>query len=284
MATQLLEYQLDESGFNAECYFPGMTFDDFDTPGDVSLWKICRMFEAGRVVPFIHGNYLDFNKLRSSRFHFSLIGGDYYFDSCRSIWEVARRFHYFPYKITVELINVGQSSITIREVLVNLLDNKEIATFYGKFVYVDKMTKRSQVLPHWHRLKYQKAESDDKMQFDSSLKSAPDNAYRVKRSIAASDTFNDHTNQASYVRFALDAAECARKAQCLSQFTSDICQYPVLKMCTSYRGETLLNDEITTSVWQDNNTPAVLNFTIHKDNTLCFTASVTFKPAPCSKL
>lgn len=35
MATQVLEYRLevDESSLKAECYFPGMTYDDFDRAG-----------------------------------------------------------------------------------------------------------------------------------------------------------------------------------------------------------------------------------------------------------
>ena len=55
------------------------------------------MIEAGRSVPFYQGNYLGFKDLRSDNFGFYLLGGDYYFDPC--MWEVARKYQYFPYKV-----------------------------------------------------------------------------------------------------------------------------------------------------------------------------------------
>ncbi|CAL1547718.1 unnamed protein product [Lymnaea stagnalis] len=285
MATQVLDYRLDidEKNFKAESYFPGIAYDDYDREGGISPWKICRMFEAGRVVPFLQGNFLDYLNLCSKNFGIFVLGGDYYFDSC--LWEVTRRYHYFPYKISIELINVGQTSMTIREVLTNLLDNKEIATFYGTVVYVDKLAKRSQPLPYWHRTKYQGAASSEKVQLDSSVTKAPDKAFKVKTLIAASDTdLNGHTNQASYVRFCLDAAEAARRANHLKLLTRDICRYPILKLSTSYRRETLAGEAITTSVWQDDTTPTVIHFALHCGDTLAFTACVTFKPKACSRL
>uniref|UniRef100_A0A0B6ZJ21 Uncharacterized protein n=1 Tax=Arion vulgaris TaxID=1028688 RepID=A0A0B6ZJ21_9EUPU len=285
MATEVQDYRLeiDKKSFKAESYFPGITYDDYDRAGGISPWKICRMFEAGRMVPFFQGNFLDFNNLRTGNFTIFVLGGDYYFDPC--LWEVARKYHYFPYKISVELINLGQTSLTVRQVLTNLLDQKEIATFYGKLVYVDRNTKRSQVLPNWHRLKYQSVESQDRVRLETSMPRIPDNAFSAKTVVGASDTdHNGHTNQGSYIRFCLDAAELARRAQQLHCLINDICLYPVIKMTTAYRGETLAGDELTTSVWEDNLTPRILHFVIMRGRTLVFVSTITFKDRPCSKL
>ncbi|BFZ22611.1 hypothetical protein BsWGS_25650 [Bradybaena similaris] len=285
MATQVLDYRLeiDDKNFTAESYFPGITFDDFDRAGGISPWKICRMFEAGRTVPFFVGNFLDFNNLRTGNYTFFVLGGDYYFDPC--LWEVARRYHYFPYKIKVELINVGQTSLTIREVLTNLLDQKEIATFYGKLVYVDSKAKKSQVLPYWHRMKYRNVESTDRVRLETSKPRIPEHAFSAKTVVGASDTDHiGHTNQASYIRFCLDAAELARRARVLHRLTHDICLYPIVKMSTAYTGETLAGQELSTSVWEDELSPSILHFVIKREDTVAFVSSITFKDKPCSKL
>ena len=48
-------------------------------------------------------------------------------------------------QISIQLINLGETSVSIRQVLTNTLDGREIATFYCKLVYVDKLAKSSQV-------------------------------------------------------------------------------------------------------------------------------------------
>ncbi|KAK0055866.1 hypothetical protein Bpfe_014735 [Biomphalaria pfeifferi] len=285
MATQVLDYRIvvDEKNFKAESFFPGLAFVDFDRTGGLALWNISRLFESGRIVPFFQANFLDYKTLRSDQNTFFLLGGDYYFDSC--LWNVPRKFHYFPYKITIELINVGQTSITVREVLINLLDGKEIATFYGKLVYVDRITKKSQALPEWYRRKYEAAKSSRIVKFETAVPAIPQNRHQVSVTVTPSDTdYNGHNNQGSYVRFCMDAAETARQSQFLKGFTGDICLYPVVKLTACYKGETLAGDNLMTSVWQDDTSPSELNFAIHKGTKLAFTACITFKSTCCSKL
>ncbi|XP_005109100.1 uncharacterized protein LOC101860848 [Aplysia californica] len=285
MATQVTDYRLEinESRFRAESYFPGITYDDFDRAGGISPWKICRMFEAGRNVPFYQGNFLELQDLRSENFGFYVLGGDYYFDPC--VWEVARKYQYFPYKISIELINQGETSLTFREILINTLDGKEIATFYGKLVYVDKSAKRSQVLPYWHRMKYRSVESPDRVRIDFTLSQVPSDACRVKTLVSASDVdHNGHTNQASYVRFCMDAAESVNRRKQLKRFSGDICLYPIMKLSTAYRSETYVGDELSTCLWQDDLSPFMIHFVLFREDTIVFSATVTFKNAPCSKL
>ncbi|GFO31774.1 hypothetical protein PoB_005827900 [Plakobranchus ocellatus] len=288
MATQVQDYaiDIDTDALKVESHFPGISYDDFDRGGGISPWKICRMFEAGRSIPFFQGNFLDFNQLVSRNFGFFVLGGDYYFDSC--LWEVTRKYHFFPYKIRLELINVGQTSLTIRQVLVNKLDSKEIATFYGKLVYVDKLARRPTALPYWHREKFghlkKEMDGQAKIMVDSK-KVVPEGAFQVETLVAASDTdHNGHTNQGSYVRFCLDAAETANKAGVLECVQGDICFYPILKMTVSYKGETYHGDRLITSVWPDDLSPPVLHFAIKRQGKLVLTASITFKPRPKSKL
>lgn len=285
MATKVTSYKLDidESGLRAESHFPGITYDDFDRGGGISPWKICRMFEAGRMVPFYQGNFLEIENLRSENFGFYVLGGDYYFDPC--LWEVARKYNYFPYKISIELINRGDTSLTIRQILVNTLDGKEIASFYGKLVYVDKTAKKAQVLPYWHRMKYRSVESPDRVRIDSTLTQVPQDACRVKTLVTASDCdHNGHANQASYIRFCMDAAESANRRKLLKKFNRDICLYPILKISAAYRSETYIGDELTTCLWQDELSPLMIHFVFLRQEKIVFSASVSFKNAPCSKL
>jgi len=285
MATLVTDYRLDvsESGLQAVSYFPGVSYDDYDRAGGIAPWKVCRMIEAGRSVPFYQGNYLGFKDLRSDNFGFYLLGGDYYFDPC--MWEVARKYQYFPYKISIELINLGETSVTLREVLTNTLDGKEIATFYGKMVYINKLAKKSQVLPYWHRMKYRSVETPHRVRIDQTQSQVPQGAFRVKTLVSASDCdHNGHTNQASYIRFCLDAAESVNRRQPLKRFNGDICLYPITKMSTAYRSETYLGDELCTCLWQDDLSPFRIHFVLLRDKTIVFSASMSFKNAPCSKL
>jgi len=285
MATEVRGYRLDvaDSGMSAESYFPGITYDDYDRAGGIAPWKVCRMFEAGRTVPFFQGNFLGFQDLRSTHFGFYVLGGDYYFDP--SMWEVARKFDYFPFKISIQLINLGETSVSIRQVLTNTLDGREIATFYCKLVYVDKLAKSSQVLPYWHRLKYRSVESPHRVRIDTSVTSAPTSATTVRTQVAASDVdHNGHTNQASYVRFCLDAAEATNRQTGLHRFHGDVCLYPITKMSVAYRQETHLGDLLDVTLWQDELSPFQIHFLLQHDGKIAFSATIFFKNAPCSKL
>ncbi|RUS90068.1 hypothetical protein EGW08_002181 [Elysia chlorotica] len=284
MATHVKEYDLvlDSQKLQAESHFPGISYDDFDRGGRISPWKICRMFEAGRAIPFILGDFLDRSRLTSDKAGLFVLGGEYYFDSC--LWDATRKYNFFPYKVTLEVINVGQSSLTFRQVLINKLDNKELATFYMKMVLVDLHTKRPIARPQWHQEKFRhlQGSQDDRVKVLLNAKLAvPEGAFQAETLVVPSDTdFNGHTNQASYVRFCLDAAEAANKAGFLQYVDGDICRYPILKISISYKGETTSGDRLFTSVWQDDLSPQVLNFATYRAEKLVLVVSITFKPKP----
>ena len=87
--------------------------------------------------------------------------------------------YFFTPQISIELINLGETSVTLREVLTNTLDGKEIATFYGKMVYINKLAKKSQVLPYWHRMKYCSVETPHRVRIDQTQSQVPEDAFRV---------------------------------------------------------------------------------------------------------
>lgn len=284
MGTHMQNYDLvmDSKRMKAESHFPGITYDDFDRGGGLCPWKVCRMFEAGRAIPFNLGNYTDWNNIAAGNRTAFVLGGEYYFDSC--LWDVASKFSYFPYKVTLEVINMGKSSMTFRQVLINKLDNKELATYYMKMVVVDKVTRRPAALPSWHRERFHHLDAtlDKKAEFVLDTDTAvPESAFQAETLIAPSDTdLNGHTNQASYVRFCLDAAEAANKAGALEYIHGDICKYPILKICISYKRETNAGDRIFTSVWQDKLSPQTLHFASQLDGKVVSAASISFKPTP----
>uniref|UniRef100_A0A0B7A1V0 Uncharacterized protein n=1 Tax=Arion vulgaris TaxID=1028688 RepID=A0A0B7A1V0_9EUPU len=286
MATQFVNYRLevDDNKVKAECYFPGIAYDDYGRAGNINPWKVLRMFEAGRAIPFRIGNLLDYIDLISAGNYGSFaLGGDYYFDP--SLWEVGHGYQYFPYKITIELVSIGQTSFTVRQVLFNTIDHKELASFIGKLVFVDTKTKRPQAFPSWHNIKYSTLQSQDTFKVDVPVTSVPDYAFSRTFVVTASDTdHNGHTNQASYVRFCLDATEAARRHQFLHHFTSDICFYPIVKMSVAYRGETLCGDELTVSLWDIGHNSSNLHFAISRGTTIVFVAAVKFRESAVSKL
>ncbi|GFR65087.1 hypothetical protein ElyMa_003647300 [Elysia marginata] len=284
MATHVQDYQLvlDPKRLKAETHFPGISYDDFDREGCISPWKLCRVFEAGRAMPFYTGNFADWNILMSDNTAAFVVGGEYYFDLC--VWDAVRKFNNFPYKVTIEVINVGKSSLTFRQVLINKLDNKELATHYLKVVVVDKVTRRPKAVPSWHRDKYRHVEAtlDKRAEFVINTElNVPGGAFQAETLVQPSDTdSNGHTNQASYVRFCLDAAECANRAGVLEYVQGDICIYPILKMSISYKGETKSGDRILTSVWQDKLSPQMLHFVSYCRGKIVLATSITFKSRP----
>ncbi|KAK3797365.1 hypothetical protein RRG08_045723 [Elysia crispata] len=284
MATHVQEYDvvIDLQKHQVESHFPGISYDDFDRGGSISPWKICRMFEAGRAIPSIVGNYLDGNTLTTDKHALFVLGGEYYFDPC--LWDVARKFNYFPYKVTLETINLGQTSVTLRQVLINKLDNKELATFYLKMVLVDRISRRPTTLPSWYQEKFKdvKGRVGDQAKFllNSQLV-VPEGAFQVERQVMPSDTdHNGHTNQGSYVRFCLDAAQVANKAGVLEYVQGDICLYPVLKISISYKGESDSGDRLMTHLWQDDLSPQMLHFATYREAKLILVATITFKSRP----
>ena len=82
----------------------------------------------------------------------------------------------------MELISVGGTSITYRQILVNELDNRELATFYYKMVYVNAKTRRPEPLPSWFRDKSRplqgKTEGQAKVLINSG-KPVPKGAFQV---------------------------------------------------------------------------------------------------------
>ncbi|CAG5125069.1 unnamed protein product [Candidula unifasciata] len=291
MAVQLLDYrcEIDETNIKAACYFPGISYDDFDRAGNISPWKISRMFESGRSILFRRFNYLDVSELKGDNaFTHFILGSHYTFDPC--LWNMFSKDKNFPFKVTSELINLGQKSIAFKEVIINLLDNKQLASYTGKLVYIDRKTKRPKNYPSWHSLKYSHAPTDNDVNISVNVTYIPETAFTWKFVVMPSDIDNNgHTNQASYIRFFLDTAEMARCAKHLHHFTSDICLYPITTLSIMYKKEILCGQEVSASVWESEAKPSILNFALKKSGSnegddLAVVATASFRDNPSSKL
>ena len=89
--------------------------------------------------------------------------------------------------------------------------------------------------------------------------------------------FQDHTNQAQYVRIAMDAATEACHAGRLRTFEDDLGRYCIKEMKTRYAAECKQGDNVTIYTWVDNADHCILHSQMEKEGgTVLFQALFKF--------
>ena len=145
---------------------------------------------------------------------------------------------------------------------------------------VDKATRKPTAIPAWWRDKYSKCVQGQGQSLVIPRVRVPDLTHNYDVKVAWTDMDNyKHTNYVSYIRYCQDAALDATHAGFFTRVKGDFLTYNVNKMDISYRGESVANDLLTVHVWENEENPFVLHFTITKNDTLIFQNTITlFEP------
>lgn len=263
-------------------HFGHMSFDDFSRSDTVSHWKMTKIMEAGRLFG-LRAGVVDYSTIVNDRFTTFELGAVYQCDD--ALWRIPLGTQ-FPYKISLELEDVGKTSVTLSSRLVNKLDNKTLVHHRGKIVYVDRKSHRPAPLPEWVLEKYKTVQSQNKrpLALPRTSPQAPENAYGYTVTVAASDTdFNGHTNQASYFRYCCDASQAAVKDGKLKEFGPDISRYPLQGITSVFPGESGLGDTLRVLLWQQDGRPEVVRYVIVREEgqkPVIFHATMTYGLSP----
>ncbi|KAK7092307.1 uncharacterized protein [Littorina saxatilis] len=231
-------------------HFSHLSYDDFSRTETIQHWKLSKVFESGRY----HGLYagvLDFPKIVNRQFTLFVLGIEYTFHP--DLWKVPKGM-VFPFKISLEVVDMGRTSVTLFSQLVNTLDGRELATSRCKCVYTDRVTRRPVPWPQWIVHKYTPAINQKRsVDLPKAVPEVSALAYSYKVRVGASDTdINGHTNHGSYVRYCCDAAQAALKAGVLvlTPFHRDINRYPLKEHKIMYVGESAMGDNLQVLLWQ----------------------------------
>ncbi|KAK7489487.1 hypothetical protein BaRGS_00019286 [Batillaria attramentaria] len=132
------------------CHFSHFSFGDFGRSDILRHWSVTKIMEEGRLFG-LRAGLMDYPSIVNDTCTTFELGPVYTFD--QALWTVPVGTQ-FPYKISVELQDVGKTSATLFCRLVNKLDNKTLATYRGKLVYVNRSTRRPVAFPDWFQQKY----------------------------------------------------------------------------------------------------------------------------------
>ncbi len=99
------------------------------------------------------------------------------------------------------------------------------------------------------------------------------------REVQPSDTdYLVHTNQASYIKFALDGIAKAAREGVLSGIKDDVCFYRGHTAATLHLGESFVGDLLTVKVWENQENPLQIHCVIRKKEYDIFYSDLSFYP------
>lgn len=223
--------------------------------GHWGIWNIMRLFEASKYAL----------TMNTDIFRQTLESKDYTLMTRRQKFKLSQRLHdnislftrFLP-KVAYELVEIGDSSFTIHQQLLdNLSGSRKIfAECLTREVHVDLKTKQPAALisevNHRYSDLYRKTSAiwHTKNIFPDDVKKNP--SYTMSICVPYSDMdFMQHMSQASYCKYYTDCATNAIDAGVFRHFEHDICWYPILEVDIEYRGGLVAGETIEVQTWQD---------------------------------
>ncbi|XP_076440116.1 uncharacterized protein LOC143279812 [Babylonia areolata] len=230
-------------------HYSHLSLSDFGRAECLPHWKIAQEFEAAGFYSAQAG-LAGMGSLRQEHI--------VYFTRCShyninpSVWTIPRGF-IFPYKIGLQLAEVGRTSVTFSGQIINKLDGHTLARGFVKLVFLDARTGQPALVPEWYSTKYANVAQPQNgpFLFTRVGPEPPATAFCYRVEVAASDTdLHGHTNQNSYIRFCCDAAQAAVTAKALPGFHTDIARYPLTEQATMYIDQSTTGDRLHVHLWQ----------------------------------
>lgn len=158
-------------------------------------------------------------------------------------------------------------------------DDTKIGSFMTKHIAADKKTRRAVALPeyffkdiqsHFANIKPQTIERAD-------LPIIPSKAYSFNvRALLSDCDYNNHVNQATYLKWCSDAASEGATSGHFSYFNKHIELYPLKLMKMYYNGEGLVKDELVIYVWECEKDTHGLVFAIQNQGNIIFHMELSF--------
>lgn len=194
-------------------------------------------------------------------------------------------FNTLKQKYVLDIAQVGRTSFSFLTRLFDAEKGELLAELMLKYVLIDRSTRRPTPLPDTFLQKYKDLKPAVVSPMDLTIKAFPPledvdrKVFKMKALPLHSDTDrNNHVNQSVYLRYCCDCATEAALKGVYRRFTSDICWYPVEEISLHHVNESLVNQELIVSTWQDSFNFQLIHFLIYNNNKLLLKASFIFHP------
>ncbi|CAH1774403.1 unnamed protein product [Owenia fusiformis] len=258
--------KVDRNGTRAQVTIPGLSYDDFDRTGNLSVWKIARLVEISRAF----------------KADFASIGTDL----TKTFMVIGKQMAINPkfyvnanigLSLTyVKALNyIGDGSIGCKVEIKDTKTDELYVECQDYFAYVDISARKAAKLPTQYK---------DKMKIWSTITPTyfltpkrGEHCFTHKLNVTHSDMdVLYHTNQAAYVKYSMDCAEMARKENFYSLFKDDMGEYHAVSWDASYKGESEVGDQLEVVTWEDTTDANILHFEIDKNGKAIYFSTIKF--------
>ncbi|KAL3835940.1 hypothetical protein ACJMK2_021401 [Sinanodonta woodiana] len=274
--------ELDEEKCEATVSHPGLSADDFDM---ITLrpcvWKVMKVIGAARY--FAHHirlddtgrTFRDYGKLTDGQLTF-LVASELVFTPDLYDINVPKT----PLIIKVQGGHIGNTSYNSVSTMLSR-DNKFLCSNVNQVVLINKDTRRPMPLPDWWKSKYSKSAVDKRpVRFEKEVR--PDKTSSFQIHVVWSDTDNNnHTNYASYIRYAIDAAHFISKQGEIDEI-KDMLNNGISKLEILHLGESTEGDILDIFMWAVQSTQNKLIVQMDKGDNTVFQCCMHYFENPLS--
>ena len=177
---------------------------------------------------------------------------------------------------------VGNTSFVWNYVITDYITGVELGKAETQMVFVDISTRRPAKIPEvaYERL----AEPNSKPLIIPPFPLKPALHYRFQLHIASSDTdFNQHTNQAVYIRMCMDAVS-AGALQGQFSFPKEVVYYNPRSVSVNYVKESKMGESLEIACWEDRSNPISVCCEVTKGSEVICQCQLEFDYDKSSKL
>ncbi|KAK6181632.1 hypothetical protein SNE40_009453 [Patella caerulea] len=237
-------------------HHPGLSFESYDRDGNPSITSIMKVLMSARAYAYHNpidstgATFLDYAKMTDDCFTF-MASSEIEVEKMMYDIQVVKT----PLDVKVNLGNIGKSSLNSVAEVTLPFNGMTLLRNVNQVVVIDKLTRKPKPVPDWWKEKYSGCTIRNQPLIIPKLV-RPNKYYTYKFYVAWSDTDNyNHTNSASYSRFAINAIQNASSNKYFNSLTQDKLNSGIKKIQMSYIGESAEGDLIEASVWEASDKP-----------------------------
>jgi acyl-CoA thioesterase FadM len=186
----------------------------------------------------------------------------------------------FPMVFRNGISGVGRSSIDLWQTLEDEADGSVLASMTFRMVNIDPVRRGSSVaLPEDIRKEALRRVSSDGDKFPkfSVPDVVPTDAFSSRTRVRYDDMdVRFHTNQGSYLGFALECASRAAESGYYSHIREDVAFRRARRTTGVHLAESHAGDDLNVSTWQDANNQLLLHFAVFKQGHIIYYAQVDY--------
>lgn len=258
----------DATGKHFNVTLPSLGLHCLNRNGQVSIAELQNLLTQARIFSYhipdtkLNKTFMEYDKLTSDRMTFMASTQTVLAQNLLQSTEVP------SFAVRLSLGHIGRTSLNTRAELIDTTTNTVLAKNINQVVTVSRETRRPIALPEWWVNKYS-SYSIVIPKLVVPVPETPADVFTYDVHVRWSDTDGyGHTNYISYIRFCEDGVMQAENEGKLSGFTKNFQEFESKMLQLSYLGESKAGDELTVSLWQDQQNDYKLYFNLYKTDNM----------------